>query len=215
MDLIIEGVQQTLIEIAAFREAHGLPADFGVTCFESKDWDGLGRIDAGGQALNQLRDAVLEAVPSRLAFERLPDALRTLSGLFRTQLEAINERIGLKRTEIEFASSGFDDMLQAAFYAWARARLAKIPPPTFEAVYHAWLADSVRVSSTVHPYAHGGALWQVRVLNTIYGRAGLVVTLEKGHTVYVLDSALACPAEGFMVHLLKQTYKKLYNASVG
>ncbi len=193
----------------------GLPTAFGVTRFESKDWDGLGRIDAGGQALNHLRDAVLEAVPSHVALEHLPDALRTVGDVFRAQLEAINDRIGLKAVEIEFASSGFDDMLQAAFYAWMRARIAKITPPTFEAVYHAWLADSVRISSTVHPYPHGDALWQVRVLNTIYGRAGLAVTLGDGHTVYVLDSALACPAEGFMVHLLKQTYKKLYNASVG
>lgn len=63
MRLIIDGVEQTLIEMAAFREAHGLPADFSVTRFESKDWGNVGHIDAGGQALNRLREAVLEAVP--------------------------------------------------------------------------------------------------------------------------------------------------------
>ncbi len=215
MHLMVEGVLQPLVAIAAFREAHGLPADFGVTCFESKDWDGLGRIDAGGQALKHLRDGVLGCVPSYLPFERLPDTLRTLREIFHTQLEAVNGQIGLKQAEIEFASSGFNDMLQTAFYAWTRARLAKAPLPPFEDVYRTWLNDSVRVSSTVHPYAHRGALWQVRVLNTIYGRAGLAVTLGDGHTVYVLDSVLSCPAEGFMVHLLKQIYKKLYNASTG
>lgn len=214
MHLKVDGVLQPFVDITAFRNQQSLPPDFSVTYFEGKDWDSVGRLDAGGQALNRLRAAVLDAVPACIAFERLADTLRDLSQVFRTQLESINGSIGLKQVEIDFASAGFDDVLQTALYAWTRARIAKIAPPTFEALYQEWLDSSARVSSSVHEYRHGETAWQVRVVNTIYGRAGLAVTLDDGHTVYVHDSVLACPAEGFMVHLLKQTYEKIYNASL-
>jgi hypothetical protein len=114
MQLNVDGVLQSFIDITAFRSQYHLPPDFGVTRFEGKDWDSVGRIDAGGQALNRLRVAVLDAVPARIPFERLSDTLRALGEVFRTQLESINDTIGLKQVEIDFASAGFDDVLQTA-----------------------------------------------------------------------------------------------------
>lgn len=214
MQLTVDGVSQVFIDIAAFRSQYHLPPDFGVTCFEGKDWASVGRIGNSGQMLNRMRAAVLDAVPAHIPFERLADVLHSLGDVFRAQLESINDSIGLKQVEIDFACAGFDDVLQSAHYAWVRARIAKSLPPTFEALYQEWLDSSARLSSQVHEYQYGEAVWHVRVVNTVYGRAGIAISLDDGRTVYVHDSVLACPAEGFMVHLLKQTYEKIYNASL-
>jgi hypothetical protein len=114
-------------------------------------------------------------------------------------LEAINPLIGLKDVEIEFAAASFGDMCAAYVYAALRPP----PKPIFESVYRAWLDESERLSSQVHTYAHKGEPWTVQVLTNRYGRLGLHVTTPHGlHRVH--DSALACPAEGFMAGLLRE-----------
>jgi hypothetical protein len=48
----------------------------------------------------------------------------------------------------------------------------------------------------------------VRIIQCAYGRIGLVVDTEE-QTYYIRDSALACPAEGFMAGLLEAVITKL------
>jgi hypothetical protein len=66
----------------------------------------------------------------------------------------------------------------------------------------------MRISQTGHAYAHNGETWSVQIINNAYGRVGLVV--ETGTVTYhVRDTALACPADGFMAQLLITLLSKL------
>jgi hypothetical protein len=214
MKLLIEGTQRIFTPIHRYREVHHLPADFGVARFEPKDYTGLGSIDSAdaGAALNTLRAAILAAVPERAAPEDLPAATDMLASVFRTQLYAINSSVGLKPVEIDFAVAGFADVTQNYAYALLRARLSRSPAPSFAEVYSGWLESSARVATTLHEYRHEGNIWHIRVVSHAYGRTGLVVQRADGEE-YVEDSALACPAEGFMLRLLKEVCAGLLTAA--
>lgn len=201
MRLIIEGEPRELEEIKHFREAHNLPPDFGVNYFEPKNYSGLGQITTAGAELNQLRAALVQALPQHMALENWLAFLPQLTQVFEEQLYAINQQVGLKDVEVGFAVAGFEDVCNALLYALIQARHSKTPPPEFSVIYMQWLTSSVRISQTVHRYQQHGHAWHVQILNDIYGRVGLRVQAAD-QTYYVHDAALRCPADGFMFGLL-------------
>lgn len=196
------------ISITSFRAQYALPDSFGVNLFEPKDYTGLGRIDGAGLALNELRLAVVERIPQGLAPILMVMEIPTWQQFFQDQLEAINEHVGLRQPEIEFAAAGFGDALQAWAYALIGARHDS-PLPKFTEVYRDWLMNSSRLSAMLYDYAHQGMEWQVQVITNAYGRMGLLVHFDRTTAYAVLDSALACPAEGFMLKLLVEVAAKL------
>ncbi|MDX2137921.1 MAG: hypothetical protein SF123_07475 [Chloroflexota bacterium] len=203
MKLTLDGHSHDFTPIKAFRAKHNLPLRFGVSLFEPKDYTGLGRIDNAGTEMNALRSAVLTAVPSHIPLPDLVQVALHVAAVFRAQLYAINNAISLRPAEVEFAYAGVADVTQAYAYALLHAHLAKSTPPAFERVYHDWLQSSARVAQTAHIYQHGSAVWQVQIVNHAYGRAGMIVQ-DAGATYYVADTALACPAEGYMATLLAE-----------
>lgn len=207
MDLTINGETVTLIPIQRFREDYHLPANFGTAFFEPKLWDGLGAI-TDGRELNHVRDAVLGAIPHSIRMKELSDFVLKLGNFFRVKLYEINETVGLRPVEIDFASAGFDDLMQAYLYAVIAAKASGSLPVNAEAIYQRWLSDSIRITAQVHTYEHEGETWHVQILNTVYGRGGL--RIDRGESViYVRDGALACPAEMFMHGLIIATCDQL------
>lgn len=199
LTLPVEGVSRTFVPIHIFRETHNLPATFSLALFEPKNFTGLARIDEAGTALNQLREQVLAAVPSGLSLLTLQTVLDDLKAHFRHQLEAINPHIGLKPAELDFAVAGFADANQAFFYALVRQRTALNSIDT-QAIYRQWLAESTRLSQTVHHYPYGDDSWSVQIITYAYGRVGMQVTHDDTMT-YVADGIYTCPAKGYMVSL--------------
>ncbi len=105
----IEGIRYDFMPIKDFRAIHQLPTTFNIALFESKDYTGLGRIDAAGAALNQLRTAVIAALPDKALPLSWLSALPEITHIFEAQLYQINDQIGLRDVEIEFAVAGFND----------------------------------------------------------------------------------------------------------
>jgi len=208
MKLTIDGISHTFTPIRAFRAAHNLPPEFGVSLFEPKDYAGLGSIDRAGAELNAVRAAVLTAVPAPPAPHLLLPTVSGLTELFRGQLYAINHAVGLQEVEIEFAVAGFADVTQGYAYALVRARLPGGEPADFDKVYQNWFESSARVAGTVHEYRHDGRTWQVQVVSHAYGRGGLLATCDNA-TYDVMDTALACPAEGYTAALLREVCGRL------
>jgi hypothetical protein len=208
MQLSIDGVRHTFTPMREYRAQHGLPPEFGVALFEPKDYRDLGSIEGveAGAALNSVRAAVLAALPPALTPDMLLTTPALLTEVFRAQLYAINRIVGLREVEVEFAVAGFADVVQNYAYALVRARLGGAAPPDFWAVYGAWLESSARVAYTEHEYAHAHSceVWRVQVVSHAYGRAGLVVERGSADADYVVDGALACPADGFMAGLLRE-----------
>lgn len=205
MRLTLNGIHYAFIPIKDFRAAHNLPPEFGVALFEIKDYSGMGRIDEAGVALNGLRATLLAALPDSdtlsptqwLSF--LPDFTR----LFEHQLHTINDQVGLRVGEIDFAVGGFSDALQAYLYALIRAQQAGSTLPSFHSVYADWLNSHARVFAHEYPYLLNGQPCSVQVVAHAYGRVGLL--LHSTESVYaVYDPVLACPAEGFMATLLTE-----------
>jgi len=198
MDLLIDGALHRLIPIKQFRAEQALPERFGVDAFTPKDWTELGRLDSAGTELNELRAALLASLPSHLTptgwMNQLPDYVRQ----FDKGLRGLNAQVGLRESEIEFAVAGLSDVL----HAHAMSLIRGDAYPAFSRVYQQWLYDSVRVFSEGYPYVHQGVSWTVHILSHAYGRIGLRVTLPDAR-YYVLDSSLACPAEGYMQSLLQ------------
>ena len=205
MHLTIEGVLRAFVPIKAFRETYHLTPEFGVSLFEPKDYSGLGRIDQAGADLNAVRAAVLAAIPLTLSLQQWLTFIPELTRRFTDQLYAINPRVKLHDVEIEFAAAGFADVCQAVVYALLRTRDLSAPP--FEAIYGDWLDQTARVSQTVHPYHD----WRVQIVTHAYGRAGLIVQMDS-ETAYVQDSALGCPAEGYMAALLAEVAAQIMRA---
>ena len=207
MQLVIAGQRRDFIPIKDFRAEHGLPPEFGVAWFESKDYTGLGRIDRAGTELNTVRQAVLDAIPAHLPLQAWMAFVPELTRLFERKLYEINPQVGLKDVEVEFAVAGFADVCQALVYAGPRGGST----PDFRQLYADWLNSSARVFGEVYAYEHRGQRWQVRIATHAYGRAGLIVdTGEVTH--YVHDPALGCPAEGFMASLLHEVASRLLAA---
>ncbi|MCA9334471.1 hypothetical protein KC963_05465, partial [Candidatus Saccharibacteria bacterium] len=73
--------------------------------------------------------------------------------------------------------------------------------PPFQLVYHDWLNSTVRVYAQKHTYTLDDELAAVQLVAHVYGRIGLLIHTPV-ITYAVYDSALACPAEGFMTTLL-------------
>ncbi|NDJ61109.1 MAG: hypothetical protein GYB67_08285 [Chloroflexi bacterium] len=209
MNLMIDGAVRHFIPIKEFRADHGLPPTFSMAHFEPKDFTGLGSIDRAGAELNQLRAAVLAAVPDRLALAGWLEALPQLHATFRGQLYAINAVVQLHESEIDFAAAGFGDVTQAYVYALIRANAAKDPPPSFAVVYGVWLNSTARVSQTIYEYTHQGSVWRVQLVTHAYGRAGMIVAMAESAAVYVHDVTLGCPAEGFMAGLLAEVAARI------
>lgn len=204
--ITLYGKTHTLIPIRVFRAQHGLPDNFGVACFEPKDYTGLAAINQASAELQSLRDCVLQDVPSPPPLMSLLSHVDRLQEKFETELREINPRIGLGEPEIEFAVAGFGDVCRAWAYALIRARGGT--QPDFATVYMEWLNDSVRISSQAHTYHHHSDAWTICVLNTIYGRIGLEIETPDS-TLYIADAIYACPADGFMASLLQEVAERL------
>lgn len=200
MKITLNGNAYPLIEIQDFRQQFSLGPEFGIAQFEAKDFTGLARIDHASGALNELRATVYQAIPSQLAPADVIDFLGRLSHLFRVKLYEVNPSIQLKPVEIDFAAAGFEDVCQALGYAWMRS-VATRTQVDFAAVYQTWLDGTTRIASASYLYPIGATTWQIRVLNTAYGRIGLEIQMDQA-IYYVRDTAYGCPAEGFMAALL-------------
>ncbi len=202
MRLTVDGTPREFEPIKAFRHTHQLPPEFGVALFEPKDYNGLGRIDRAGAELNRVRAAVLSAIPPNLPLRGWLAFIPDLTRIFRRKLEEINPIVNLHDVEIEYAAAGFSDVCQAVAYARVRDTAA-----SFEATYGAWLDQTARVSQTIHAY---GA-WQVQIVTYAYGRAGLIAH-DGTATYYIGDSALGCPADGYMAALLAEVAAQILSA---
>jgi hypothetical protein len=206
----LQGQQIACIDIRQFREQYNVP-QFGIALIEPKDFEGLARLDESGNALKRLRQTIIDAIPESLVYTDLPDFIRRLSALFRIKLYEINDSIGLKPVEMDFASAGFEDVCQAFGYALIQAKAAGSRPPDFDVIYRQWLEESVRISTAEHVYQHGETQWKIHALSNAYGRIGLIIHMPEA-TVCVVDSAYTCPAEAFMAALLKQVTSVIQNA---
>lgn len=211
MQLMIDGVRGDFVPLADFQAAHGLPPLFGVATFQPKDEAGLGRIDGAGAALGGVRAAVVAAVPAAVPAADWLAVVPVLAMTFEAALMAANTQVGLREAEIAFAVGGFGDVCSAYGLALFRAVATRQPPPSFDLVYGDWLLGTVRTAEAV-PYVHQGETWRVRVVYHAYGRVGLVVETPGG-AHYVADKALACPAEGFMLGMLRAVAAKMAAAT--
>lgn len=201
--LFIGGERIVFIPLNAFRAMHMLPEQFSIRHFDPKDNSGMARIDHAGEIYRDLETAVMAAVPERLSILSLLDACDQLEVAFRSALERVNPDIGLRDVEIDYAVAGFADMLCRWCYALIQTKTTNQSAPAFSQVYGDWLGESIRIAAREIAYAHSGDIWQIRVVNHVYGRIGLQVRMASG-VQYVADHTHACPAEAFMARLLQR-----------
>ena len=220
MHLIINNQNRTLIPIQTFRAQLGLPDSFQMAYFESKEWEGLGSLDGAGPALATTRQHVIQAVPPQITLTDLLSTVDDLNYIFRHELGAANVQVGLRTIEVDFAVSGFYDVLQAVAYRLVqlyhshRDDLAQVRHNfDFAGVYQTWLNNSVQVSTTTHIYEHADAQFKVRIIYNIYGHIGLEVAVTD-ELYYVMDMSLACPASSYMYDLCNQVAQALCRALV-
>jgi hypothetical protein len=203
MQVTVDGQHHDFIPIKVYREAHSLPPTFSIALFEPKDFTGLAAIDKSGAAMNKLRQAILNTLPEAFTLNDSLSLVDTLQAVFSDSLYAINDVIGLKVTEVEYAVAGFGDVLRGWLYAVIRAHATKETAPQFIQMYHNWLDNSMRLSHDIHPYQHEGKQWEINIVNNAYGRVGL--RIQRGNAVdYVQDNVYACPAEHYMTLLLTE-----------
>jgi len=211
MKLRIQDVDHEFIPIKDFRDTHNLPDTFGIAQFEPKSYEGLGSLDKAGGAMNELREHVLQLIPTKIAFPELLRFIDHIQLQFQTDLFNINDTISLKDVEVEFAVAGFGDVLRAMMYKMIPAKASKEDMPSFDQIYYGWINDSVLVSRQVHNFQHNETSWTIQVVNHVYGRAGLQIIIGDD-VFYVADSSYLCPAEGFMYALLKDVSVKIWSA---
>lgn len=212
MQLVIDGEIRHFVPIKQFREAMNLPETFGMALFEPKDYSGLGKIDAAGTELNLVRRAVVEAIPAGIPLHEWLAYLPNLTRLLENKLHEVNAEIGLKSVEIDYAVSGFENVIHSLIYTLIRAHSEGQPAPDFDTIYQEWLDSSVRIASTVHHYTHNGETWPVQIVINAYGRVGMMVWTEQ-KTHYIHANQLACPAEGFMLGLLSEVAERIMVAT--
>lgn len=201
MKLWIDGAYRELIPSKHYRTAHDLPASFGVAMFEPKPDVDLASLDhTPPDALQSIRQRTLNTVKKGLSPSQIIDHITDLSVTFQSALTDVNDQIGLKAVEIEFAVSGFDDCLRRWGYG-----LLMADAPSWETVYAQWVMDSVQVAGRIFSYPPN---FKIQIISTVYGRIGLRVQ-HMGGVDYVLDRAHICPAEGFMTHLLRDVAQAL------
>jgi hypothetical protein len=193
--------------IKKFRAEFGLPDTFQMEHFEAKEWVGLGSTEGAGAILAAVRQQLIDAVPSHITIQTLMPVVDEIAQRFRQELTVANQHIGLRPVEVDFAVSGFYDVMQAAAYRLAelthlhRQNLeAVVDKFDFLSIYHAWLNDSVRVSGLVHNFQHHDQQFKVRLIYYIYGHVGLEVDVV-GEIYYVTDMSMACPASNYMQEL--------------
>jgi hypothetical protein len=213
MHLSLNGARRDFTPIKVFRAEHSLPASFGVALFEPKDYTGLGSIENAGTQLNGVRETVLNAIPTQMSASGWLSFLPQLTTLFKNELYSINDVVNLKDVEIDFAAAGFGDVCHAFVYALLRARAEGKPPPAFESIYADWLDSTTRISQTIYRYTHGGQEWHIQIVTHAYGRAGLIITTPTD-IHYIHDSALGCPAEGYMASLLKEVAERIITVTM-
>lgn len=204
MKLRINGTYHELEPIADFRARYGLPNSFGVAYFEPKDEAGLGTMDNASTALQTLRQNLLQYVPESIPLMRIIPTVDYLTEQFHRALITANEDVGLRAAEIDFAVSGFRDIVHGAAYALLiHTREPDTYPYDFDTVYQEWVDASTRVSTQTHTYSHGARHFAIHVLNNPYGRVGLMVT-HQDITTYLSDPTLSCPAGSYMYQLTRQ-----------
>lgn len=202
MRLIVDGQARDFILVQEYRWAYDLPTEFGVAYFAPKEYSGLGSVDEAGHDLHAVRDVLLAAVPPTQPPEGWMAFIFTLQRLFAAQLNAINARIGLRPSEIDYAVTGLGDVLRAYLFAYGQARMRLKSPPHFDEAYQRWYEQNLDVSARQVAYQHGSDTWGIQLIASAYGRIGLVVTTpDTAH--YVYDSALSCPVAGYMAGLLR------------
>ncbi len=217
MHLTIDGHRREFIPLHTFRAQWGLPDGFNISRFEAKDWS-VGTVTASGSRLVLITHKVIEAVPSSITASELLSQVDMLVGIFRNLLEAVNEQIGLRQVEIDFAADGFQNVLRDVAYQLLRLSQTYAQDSSqirqrfdFSVIYQSWLDASARVFSTSHSYVHQGSRFEVRVVYYAYGRVGLEVRVDN-QTYYVLDPTLACPAARYMEDLSQRVAQALCNA---
>lgn len=215
MQLVVHQQKRTFISVQAFRAQWQLPHDFGIAIFEPKDWE-VGSMDGAGGRLLAVKERVIAAVHPQLTFPELMPAVEALTLVFEAGLKQANLQIGLRPEEIDFAVSGFRDILQAAAYRLIQLSYTGRNEPLcrqfdYSTVYQAWLNDSVRVSSVTHSYRYEALLFEVRIIYNAYGRVGLEIK-NGPETYYVMDMSLACPAASFMRDLCDEAAQALCRA---
>ncbi|GAB1420682.1 hypothetical protein MASR2M15_07930 [Anaerolineales bacterium] len=214
MRLVIDGQERELGSLAAFRQAHQLGAEFGIQSLSEKDFEGLAILDGHNhQHLGQIEGALMKAVAAQSEAEGLLDRVDTLQSLFQSSLLAINDEIGLKLVEVEFAEAGFGDMLRLYAYEMIRSRALKQAAPDFDVIYRRWLDDSVQLSTPPLRYPYQDEVWELQTIHTHYGRSGLKVRQANGQIDYLMDGRFACPADGFMQGLLRKVCQALAGSS--
>lgn len=188
--------------------------------FETKDWP-VGKLDESNQLLSNVKQQILQAVPSHVAPAELLVQIQQLAKVFQYELEIANEHIGLREAEIDFAADGFQNILYDVAY-----RLFELNQKyggdaslirskfDFDDVYQAWLDASARILTTRYTYTHDGVSFELQVIYNAYGRVGFQVTVA-GQTYYVLDSVLACPAANYMKSLTEKVAYALREAFLG
>lgn len=196
------------VHIKDFRAAYGLPDDFGITLFETKDFTGLGHIDKAGAQLRELREAILDSIPQSTPPRGWMTFILELQLLFFRKLREVNPVIGLKGEEIDFAASGFGDVCQTFTHACLRAQVEAKPLPDFWQVYMDWLNKTVMISRVPILYEHYGEQWKIQIVRNIYGRTGMIVNTGM-EQYYVRDNTLGCPAEGFMASFLSEVGERI------
>ncbi len=207
MQLTIKGQPQTFIPIKTFRNQWDLPDEFQVDYFEPKMWSGLGSMEGSGPALTAMRQSVLETISDEVTFDNLLNVVDLLTDNCRYQFEQANQQMGLRLHDVGFAMAGFEDVMRGVAYDLLRLKhiyhddLAQIRQNfNFKLVYNNWLADSVRLSATINSYQNNNQLFEVCIVNHIYGRVGLEVRIAN-EVYYVTDKTLACPGENYMEEL--------------
>jgi hypothetical protein len=217
MYLTIEGQPREFISLKSFRAERGLPAEFDVDYFERKIWVGLGSMNSvhATRGLEMMKQEVLKSVPASLKPKDLLRAVDELAQIFRSYFEESNRHIGLKPEEVDFAVSGFLNVMRDVAYELLRLHqlyrgdLNRIRDAfDFDSVYQHWLDSSTRISAMTHIYVHGEHPLKVRVIYNVYGRVGLEVR-DEGQVFYLEDMSLACPASNYMGGLCEETTEKL------
>lgn len=208
MQFLVYGVPQEFVPIPVFRDQYGLPHDFSVSAFLPKDFTGLASIEGAAGALKGVRQAVLEAIPECTPIHGWMGFNLWLQLMFQRALKQVNDDIGLKPDEIQYAVAGFGDVIQAYLHQALRCRLRGQPPPEFASVYTDWLNSSIEVARLMYPYHRQGETWMIRLIRSAYGRMGLLVHMQSGDH-YVYDAEQGCPAAGFMASLLEAATGRL------
>jgi hypothetical protein len=204
---MIDGQLRGFVPVGGFRSQFSLPADFGISLFMPKNYTGLGRIDHAGNELQMVYENLLASIPTSP-----PDSWMGLTidlqGIFHRQLCTINAKVGLKRSEIEYAVIGFGQVCQSFVHQLIVSRMKNQPIPTFTDVYIQWLNQSIRCIQPHFFYQHWEQLWKIYVVAHAFGRIGMIIHMDNENH-YVWDAALSCRAEGFMYTVLRDVIGKL------